>query len=117
MEIYSGKTLSQANLSNHLVQKIKDLVTDLPPRPHLGWQNCHSILICQTRRLLENRKIVVSKPFVHTKVAKFLKQNAIVLRKIHFFHAEGQGISTYISTKGGYYVKDIIDEENSYCIQ
>ena len=36
----------------------------------LWWQNCHSILIFQTQRLLENRKIIVSKPFGHTKVDK-----------------------------------------------
>ena len=61
---------------SHLVWKIENLVTDLPPRLRLGWQDCHSILIFQTRRLLENRTIIVSKPFVHTKFDK--KQNTIV---------------------------------------
>ena len=57
---------------SHLVWKIENLVTDLPPRLRLRWQNCHSILIFQTQRLLENRKIIVSKPFVHTKFDKFM---------------------------------------------
>ena len=57
---------------SHLVRKIENLVTDLPPRLCLRWQNCHLILIFQTQRLLENRKIIVSKPFVHTKFDKFI---------------------------------------------
>ena len=35
--------------SNHIVWKIENLVTDLPSRLRLGWQNCHSILIFQTQ--------------------------------------------------------------------
>ena len=38
---------------SHLVWKSENLVTDLPPQLRLGWQNCHSILIFQTWRLLE----------------------------------------------------------------
>ena len=49
----------------HLIRKIENLMTDLPRQLHLGWQNCPSILIFQTQRLLENRKIMVTKPFVH----------------------------------------------------
>ncbi len=44
---------------SHLVWKIENLMTDLPPPLCLGWQNCCLILIFQTQRLLENRKISV----------------------------------------------------------
>ena len=57
----------------HLVWKIEKLMNKLPTPLCLRWQNYLSIFIFQTRRLLENRKIIVSKPFVHTKFDKTQK--------------------------------------------
>ena len=50
-------------------------MTDIPPRLCLWWQNYHLIIIIQIQRLLENRKIIVSKPFVHTKWQIYIKNN------------------------------------------